>query len=282
MTFNEKIDKYMKVNEIPNLKQFALQADIPYTTLRDFYEKQSADNSRLSTIRKLSKYMKCSMDYLAYDDILEPNEIKIDGIDIDIEDLPNDDAERVCKFSAGFSNRKDYDNFVKELNNMDIKYTVKPIVRDSLENHIEFDNMETIDMDSNIIKIPVFGTIKAGIPIESQSDIIEYVDIPEEWTKGGKKFYGLKISGDSMFPKYQDGDTVIFEQNDDMDSFNGKDVAVMINGTESTFKRILVNDQGIILQPYNTAYDIMMFSKKQVEELPIRVVGIAREKRTRL
>ena len=137
-------------------------------------------------------------------------------------------------------------------------------------------------MDSNIIKIPVFGTIKAGIPIESQSDIIEYVDIPEEWTKGGKKFYGLKISGDSMFPKYQDGDIVIFEQNDDMDSFNGKDVAVMINGTESTFKRILVNEQGIILQPYNTAYNIMMFSKEQVEELPIRVVGIAREKRTKI
>ncbi len=282
MTFNEKIDKYMKVNEIPNLKQFALQADIPYTTLRDFYEKQSADNSRLSTIRKLSKYMKCSMDYLAYDDILEPNEIKIDGIDIDMEDLPNDDAERVCKFSAGFSNRKDYDNFVKELNNMDIKYTVKPIVRDSLENHIEFDNMEAIDMDSNIIKIPVFGTIKAGIPIESQSDIIEYVDIPKDWTRGEKKFYGLRISGDSMFPKYQDGDTVIFEQSDDFESYNGKDVAVMINGTESTFKRILVNEQSIILQPYNTAYDIMMFSKEQVEQLPIKVVGIAREKRTKI
>lgn len=148
--------------------------------------------------------------------------------------------------------------------------------------NLSFDNVDIVDMDSNIIKIPVFGTIKAGIPIESQSDIIEYVDIPEEWTKGGKKFYGLKISGDSMFPKYQDGDTVIFEQNDDMDSFNGKDVAVMINGTESTFKRILVNEQGIILQPYNTAYDIMMFSKEQVEELPIRVVGIAREKRTKI
>lgn len=148
--------------------------------------------------------------------------------------------------------------------------------------NLSFDNVDIVDMDSNIIKIPVFGTIKAGIPIESQSDIIEYVDIPEEWTKGGKKFYGLKISGDSMFPKYQDGDIVIFEQNDDMDSFNGKDVAVMINGTESTFKRILVNEQGIILQPYNTAYNIMMFSKEQVEELPIRVVGIAREKRTKI
>lgn len=75
MTFNEKIDKFIVENNIPNLKQFALQAGIPYTTLRDFYDKQSADNSRISTIRKLSKYMHCSMDYLAYDDITDKNEI---------------------------------------------------------------------------------------------------------------------------------------------------------------------------------------------------------------
>jgi len=147
---------------------------------------------------------------------------------------------------------------------------------------LSFDNANIINTDNNIIKIPVYGTIKAGIPIESQSDIIEYVDIPEEWAKGGKKFYGLRISGDSMFPKYNENDIVIFEQNDDFESYNGKDVAIMINGTESTFKRIIVNEQGIILQPYNTAYDIMMFSKEQVEQMPIKVVGIAVEKRTRL
>ena len=147
---------------------------------------------------------------------------------------------------------------------------------------LNFANAISIDINSNIIKIPVYGTIKAGIPIESQSDIIEYVDIPEEWLKGGKKFYGLKISGDSMFPKYSENDTVIFEQNDDIESYNGKDVAVMINGSESTFKKIIVNDQGIILQPYNIAYDIIMFSKEQVEQLPVKVVGIAREKRTKI
>ena len=147
---------------------------------------------------------------------------------------------------------------------------------------IIFDNGTLVDINSDIAKIPVYGTIRAGIPIESQSDIIEYIDIPKEWTKGGKKFYGLKISGDSMFPKYSENDIVIFEQNDDKEMYNGKDVAVMINGTESTFKKLLVNDNGIVLQPYNTAYDIMMFSKEQVEQLPIRVVGIAVEKRTRL
>lgn len=72
MTFNDKIDKFMKENNY-NLKQLANASNIPYTTLNDFYNKKSADNSRLSTIRKLSKFMNCSMDYLAYDEITDPN-----------------------------------------------------------------------------------------------------------------------------------------------------------------------------------------------------------------
>ena len=147
---------------------------------------------------------------------------------------------------------------------------------------LRFDNANVIDVNSDIIKIPVYGTIKAGIPIESQTDIIDYVDIPRSWTKGGKEFYGLKISGDSMFPKYQDEDIVIFEKTNDTTLYNGKDCAVMINGTESTFKKVLINDQGIVLQAYNMAYGIKMYSKEDVINKPIKIVGIAREKRTKI
>lgn len=147
---------------------------------------------------------------------------------------------------------------------------------------LRFDNANIIDVNSDIVKIPVYGTIKAGIPIESQTDIIDYVDIPKSWTKGDKKFYGLKISGDSMFPKYQDEDIVIFEKTNDTTLYNGKDCAVMINGTESTFKKVLLNDQGIVLQAYNMDYGIKMFSKEDVINKPIKIVGIAREKRTKI
>lgn len=71
MTFNDKVEQFMKENNIKDLKSLALQADIPYTTLRDFYNKKSADNSRLSTIRKLSEFMNCSLDYLAFENNLE-------------------------------------------------------------------------------------------------------------------------------------------------------------------------------------------------------------------
>lgn len=153
---------------------------------------------------------------------------------------------------------------------------------DLLIKDLSFDNAEPVGLSPDIIKIPVLGVIKAGIPIEAQEDIIEFVDIPRNWTVGGKTFYGLKISGDSMFPKYSDGDTVIFEKSGDVEAFRNKDCAIMVNGDDATFKKVLVNEQGIVLQPYNTSYDILMYSNEQIEKLPIKVIGIAREKRTKL
>jgi hypothetical protein len=88
MTFNDKIDLYMENNNYSNLKQLAKDCEIPYTTLRDFYEKKSADNSRLSTIRKLSNLMGCTMDYLAYDDVTD-----FKGYLTNDSSIPNTDAE---------------------------------------------------------------------------------------------------------------------------------------------------------------------------------------------
>lgn len=153
---------------------------------------------------------------------------------------------------------------------------------DLLIKDLEFDNANYVKLDLDVVKIPVLGTVKAGIPIEAQEEIIDYVEIPKKWTLGGKKFYGLKISGDSMYPKYQEDDIVIFEQNEDKEQYNNKDCAVMVNGDDATFKQVLLSEQGLVLRPYNNAYDIMMYSNDDIEKLPIKIVGIAREKRTKL
>ena len=159
---------------------------------------------------------------------------------------------------------------------------------DLLGKDLRFDNgsyMKPIIDDDNMIQIPVLGTIKAGIPIEAQQEILEYIEIPKTWIRGGKQFYGLKISGDSMFPKYQEDDIVVFEDSHsyNMESARNKDCAVMVNGDDATFKKVLLSDEGITLVPYNTgAYDIKMYSKDDIINKPIRIIGIAREKRTRV
>ena len=99
-------------------------------------------------------------------------------------------------------------------------------------------------------------------------------------------FYGLKISGDSMYPKYNENDIVIFERTEDFIIANNKDCAVMVNGFDATFKNVTISENGITLVPFNLnnsdGYKPTFYSKEQISELPVRIVGIAREKRTRL
>ena len=171
-------------------------------------------------------------------------------------------------------------------NAFDISRILNVPLPDILGKDLSLDNAKYVDIMSDVIKIPVLGVIKAGTPIEAQEDIIEYVDIPADWTKGNKKYYGLKIKGDSMYPKYQENDIVIFEQTEDYIKANKKDCAVMVNGDDATFKNVTINENGITLIPLNInnsdGYLPTFYNKEQIKTKPVKIIGIAREKRTRL
>lgn len=151
---------------------------------------------------------------------------------------------------------------------------------------LRFDNADYLEINTDTELIPVLGIIKAGIPIEAQENILEYVDIPKKWLKGDRKFFGLKISGDSMFPKYIENDVVIFEQTNDYITANKKDCAVLVNGDDATFKNVSISENGITLVPLNPnnsdGYQATFYSKEDIEKIPVKIIGIAREKRTRL
>lgn len=143
----------------------------------------------------------------------------------------------------------------------------------------DMDDAEFMYPDEDTIMINVLGYIKAGLPIEAQEDIIDKIAIPRSWTKGGKEFYALKISGDSMSPRYNDGEIVIFEQTNDYLGGNYKDCAVMVNHTECTFKKVYIKETGVTLHPYNPKYKEMYYTAEEAQKLPIKIIGIAVEKR---
>lgn len=105
---------------------------------------------------------------------------------------------------------------------------------------------------NNSVLIPVYGSIPAGIPLEAIEDIQGQVDIPVDWLSNGREYIALKVKGDSMYPKYLDGDTVIIQLQSDCES--GQDCACYVNGFNATLKTVK-KDIGIIkLQPYNPNY----------------------------
>ena len=128
------------------------------------------------------------------------------------------------------------------------------------------------------VRVPVYGVIPAGIPMEAIEGIIDYEEIPAEMTAGGKEYFALKIRGNSMSPDYLEDDVVIYQRAVTCDS--GDECAVIVNGEEATFKKVVIHKSGIFLQPLNVAeHEPTYYSNREVEELPVRVIGIAKELR---
>ena len=124
-------------------------------------------------------------------------------------------------------------------------------------------------------RIPIFSKIPAGIPIELIEDVIDYEELDSKMFTGDKEYFGVRVSGDSMYPEYRDKEILILQKTSDCES--GQDCIVMINGNDGTFKRVKKTEEGIILQPLNPNYEIKFYSNKEIEELPIRIIGIVKE-----
>ena len=137
------------------------------------------------------------------------------------------------------------------------------------------DEQEFIVNQNKSIRIPVLGSIPAGIPMEMIEDIVDWEDISEEMLKGGKQYFALKIKGDSMFPEYLNGDVIIVLKQDDCES--GQDCVVAVNGDDATFKRVFKTDNGITLQPLNNSYMPMFYSNDDVLNKPVKILGVVKQ-----
>lgn len=133
---------------------------------------------------------------------------------------------------------------------------------------------EYIDI-SNYVKIPVVGSIPAGVAIEAIEDIVDYIDIPSEWVTAGKQFIGLSVKGDSMYPVLLDGDIVIIRIQPSAET--GEICACYINGYDVTLKRIELNENSITLRPENTNYSPSTYTHPGEVTIVGKVVEVRRK-----
>ena len=120
------------------------------------------------------------------------------------------------------------------------------------------------------LKIPVLGTVAAGIPISAVEDILDYEEVPQSWENQGE-FFGLRIKGDSMKPDINDGDTVIVRQQSTAN--NGDVVIALVNGDDATCKKFEKLGNGIMLISNNSEYSPMYFSNEEVLTKPVVIIG---------
>lgn len=127
-------------------------------------------------------------------------------------------------------------------------------------------------------RIPVLGKVQAGIPRTAVEDIIGYEEISPDMQKMGE-FFALRIKGDSMEPRMREGDTVIVRRQSSVN--NGEIAIVLVGNEEATCKKFYRLADGVSLVSINPRYAPMFFSKKDIEEKGMEILGKVFELRAR-
>ena len=135
-------------------------------------------------------------------------------------------------------------------------------------------NNKIDELGNPVVEVPILGTVKAGYDYLAQENWIGTIDISKKLAETGE-FFALKIHGDSMFPVFVENDTVVVRKQDDFE--NGDIVVAIINGEEATVKKGKKSDNSILLQPLNTNYEPLIFTKEEMKTIPVKIIGVVKQ-----
>ncbi len=120
-------------------------------------------------------------------------------------------------------------------------------------------------------KVPVIGTVTAGIPITAVENISDFISFNTS-KRYDNPLFALKVRGESMInAAILDGDTVVVEQQPYAD--NGDIVVALIDDTDATVKTFYKENGHYRLQPENDMMEPII-----VDEVKIlgRVIAVIR------
>lgn len=126
------------------------------------------------------------------------------------------------------------------------------------------------------IRIPVLGSIPAGVPIEAIENILDWEELDPREYNPTHQYFGLMVKGDSMYPRYLEGDIVICQAADDVES--GKDVVAYVNGYDATLKTLYKREDGSVeLRAVNVNHPPRVYKSD-----PVCILGFVRELRRKM
>ncbi len=136
-------------------------------------------------------------------------------------------------------------------------------------------DVEEVIEKTNRIK-PILGNVKAGYDLWADECVEGYIELGQADSKKGDYF--LRVVGDSMEGEHiYAGDLVYVQSCNIVESGN---IAVVMIDDEVTIKKVYFKDNFMILKPANSKYETKFFTMKEVEEIPVKIIGLVRFVRT--
>lgn len=126
------------------------------------------------------------------------------------------------------------------------------------------------ETQEDAVSVPILGIVRGGPLRLAEQEVIgqEWVDRSE--ARGGEHFY-LEVTGNSMIgARIFPGDLVYVKRQNQIE--NGQ-IGVVLVGDEATLKRVYFEGDRMILRAENETYAPMIFSKEEIDEKPVRILG---------
>ena len=112
------------------------------------------------------------------------------------------------------------------------------------------------------MRVPVIGTVTAGVPITAIENITDFISF-KTTRNYDNPLFALKVRGESMInAAILDGDTVIVEQQPVAE--NGDIVVALIDDTDATVKTFYKEDGHFRLQPENDTMDPIILDEVKI------------------
>lgn len=117
--------------------------------------------------------------------------------------------------------------------------------------------------------IPVFTHVAAGLGAYAGNEITEYQSVPAEWIDNSEEYCIITVKGDSMSPKFEDGDQLLVKKQDSVDP--GTIAVAIMDGENAVVKKVMYGKDWIELVSINPEYSPIRFEAEDV--LRVRVFG---------
>lgn len=127
--------------------------------------------------------------------------------------------------------------------------------------------------NDNVFMRPLYDSVAAGLGVPAVNQIVSYIPTYINNVFEKDKYIWVRVEGDSMFPKIENGDKILIRLQDSVDS--GQIGVALIDGEEAVVKKINYGDNWIELESFNPYYPPRRF--EGVDTQQIRVVGLVRE-----
>lgn len=129
-------------------------------------------------------------------------------------------------------------------------------------------------LPENVYMIPLYESVSAGFGAYANDCVIDYIPLPLASEIEANETLCIKVSGDSMYPKIEDGDKIVVRKQSSVDS--GSVGVFLIDNEDSVVKKVFYapGEDWLELHSFNPEYKTRRFEGSDVER--VQVLGLVK------